>query len=70
MAGYSNQEPIMSAVQLYETTKQRADLKHGDYRFILALVGMALALVVASVVFTPAPVGSGINFSEVTFVGP
>jgi hypothetical protein len=28
----------MSSVQLYETTKQRADRMHGDYGFILALV--------------------------------
>jgi hypothetical protein len=40
-----------------------------NYGFILALIGMALALVVASVVFTPAPVGTGIN-SEITSVGP
>jgi hypothetical protein len=33
----------MSSVHLYETTKQGADLKHGDYGFILALVCMALA---------------------------
>ena len=52
---------------------QRTDLKQRDYGFlrdygfILALIGMALALVVASVVFTPAPVGTGI---EITAVGP
>jgi hypothetical protein len=59
----------MSSVQLYETTKQRAARKHSDYGFILTLVCMALALVVASVVFKPAPVGSGINFSEITTTG-
>jgi hypothetical protein len=59
----------MSSVQLYETTKQRADRKHGDYGFVLALVCVALALVVASAIFKPAPVGGGIA-SEVTFVGP
>ena len=53
---------------------QRSDLKQRDhsfirdYGFILALIGVVLALVVASVTFTPAPVGTGIT-SEV-LVGP
>jgi hypothetical protein len=49
-------------------TQAKTDLKHRDYGFILALVCMALALVVASVIFTPASVGSGIT-SEITSVG-
>ena len=53
---------------LSETTKQSADLKHGDYGFILALICMALALVVASAIFKP-PVGTGIN-DQIWFVGP
>jgi hypothetical protein len=56
---------MSSLYHTYET----ADLKHRDYGFILALVCMALALVVASAIFTPAPVGSGIT-SEITTVGP
>ena len=59
----------MSSVQLSETTKQRADLQHGDYGFILALICMALALVVASAIFKPAPVGTGIN-DQIWFAGP
>jgi hypothetical protein len=61
-------------------THQKTDLEHRDYEyrdatgafagFILALVCLALALVVASAVFAPAPVGSGINFNEITSVGP
>ena len=50
-------------------TRGRADLKHRDYGFILALVCMALALVVASAIFAPTPVGAGIT-SEITSVGP
>jgi hypothetical protein len=50
-------------------THQKTDLKERDYGFILALVCMALALGVASVVFTPVPVGAGIT-SEITSVGP
>ena len=64
-----NQEGIMSSLHLYDTTKSRAALKHHDYGFVLALISLALALVVASAIFTPAPVGSGIT-SEVTTVGP
>jgi hypothetical protein len=60
----------MSSLHLHDTTKHSADLKHHDYGFVLALICLALALVVASALFTPAPVGSGINFSEITSVGP
>jgi hypothetical protein len=59
----------MSSVQLSETTKQGAALKHGDYGFILALICMALALVVASAIFKPAPVVRDIN-DQIWFVGP
>ena len=54
---------------LYEGSIQDTDRKHRDYGFILALVCMALALVVASAIFRPAAVGSGIA-SEITTVGP
>jgi hypothetical protein len=66
LPGISNQEVIMSL--LYHT-HQKTELKHRDYGFILALICMALALVVASEIFAPAPVGSGIT-SEITTVGP
>jgi hypothetical protein len=46
-----NQKGIMSSVHLYETTKHKADLKHRDYGFVLALICVALALVVASAIF-------------------
>ena len=59
----------MSSVQLHETRKHTADLKHGDYGFVLALICMVLALLVASAIFTPAPVGTGIN-DQISFVGP
>jgi hypothetical protein len=44
--------------------------KHPDYGFILALVCLALGLVVASVIFAPEAVGSGMNSGESWFVGP
>ena len=59
----------MSSVDLYETTTHRTNLQHREYGFILALVCMVLVLVVASAIFTPAPVGSGIN-DQISFVGP
>ena len=61
-----NQEGFMSL--LYHTY-QTADLRDRDYGFILALVCMALAIVVASAIFAPAPVGGGIHFSEITTPG-
>jgi hypothetical protein len=63
---HPNQEGFMS---LLYRTYQKADLQDRDYGFILALVCMALAIVVASVIFVPAPAGSGINFSEITTTG-
>ena len=61
---------------------EKVDHKYTDYtdfyddkaerdvkRFILVLFCMVLVLVLASVIFTPAPVGSGIT-SELTTVGP
>ena len=56
-------------MSLFYPTQERADLKQRDYSFILALISMALAVVVASAVFAPAPVGAGIT-SEITSVGP
>ena len=53
---------------LYHTS-EKADLNRRDYSFILTLVAMALAVVVASAIFAPAPVGAGIT-SEITSVGP
>jgi hypothetical protein len=49
---------------IYDGSIPDTDRKHRDYGFILALVCMALALVVASVIFAP-----GIT-SELTTVGP
>jgi hypothetical protein len=59
----------MSSVHLYAVAKHRADLKHGDYGFILCLVCMGLALVVASAIFAPVPVGSEIS-NQMLLAGP
>ena len=51
-------------------TYQKSDLQDRDYGFILAVVCMALAIMVASAIFASTPVGSGINFfSEITTTG-
>jgi hypothetical protein len=42
-------------------SRTSAERKHPDCGFILALVCLALGLVVASVMFTPVAVGSGMN---------
>jgi hypothetical protein len=61
-------------MSLHYHTREKADLKHRDYGFILAgfilaLVCLALGLVVASSISTPEAVVAGIN-SESLFVGP
>jgi hypothetical protein len=45
--------------------RTEADRKHSVYGFVLALICVALALVVASVMFTSAFVGG-----EISLVGP
>ena len=41
-------------MSLFYPTQERADLKQRDYSFILTLVAVALAVVVASVIFPDA----------------
>jgi hypothetical protein len=70
--GFLKKERVMSLVRSANQTtdlKQRDDGFIRNYGFILALICMVLALLVASAIFTPAPVGSGIT-SELTTVGP
>jgi hypothetical protein len=60
---------LSQKTEAYDTPIEHVDHKHPEYAFVLVLVCMALALVVGSAIFTPAPVGSGIA-SEITTVGP
>jgi hypothetical protein len=60
---------LLHRTDIYQGQNEEADRKHSRYGFVLALICVALALVVASVMFTPAPVGSGIG-DEILFVGP
>jgi hypothetical protein len=60
---------LSRSADVHDRPKQIADHKHHTYSFILVLVCMVLALVLASVVFTPVPIGGGIN-SEISLGGP
>ena len=60
---------LLRNTDVYQGTNNEADRKYPDCGFVLALICMALALVVASAISAPAPVGSGIN-DEILFVGP
>jgi hypothetical protein len=54
---------------VYQSTNKTNDRKHYEYGFILALVCMVFALLVASAIFAPVTISSGIS-SEISFVGP
>jgi hypothetical protein len=60
---------LLDKTNVYQTRSDRADRKHPEYGFVLVLVCMALTLVVAGAIFTPAPVGGGIS-DEISLVGP
>ena len=49
---------MLQKTDVYQGSEVKAARKHSDYGFILVLICMALALVLASVVFTPASVDS------------
>jgi hypothetical protein len=59
---------LLHQTDVYQGSNEKAG-KHSGYGFVLALICVALALVVASVMFTPAAIGSGIG-DEILFVGP
>ena len=54
---------------IYETPLQNANRKRPEFGFVLALICIALALVLASAIFKPVFVGNGIS-SEISLVGP
>jgi hypothetical protein len=56
---------LLQKTDVYQGREEKALRKYPDYGFVLALICVALALVVASVMFTPAPVGG-----EIPLVGP
>jgi hypothetical protein len=48
---------LLQKTDAYQGSEVKAARKHPDYGFVLLLICLALALVVASVLFTPALVG-------------
>jgi len=60
---------LLHQTDVYQGSNEKADRKHSVYGFVLALICVALALVLASAMFTPAAIGSGIG-DEILFVGP
>ena len=60
---------LLHRTDVYQDLGEKAARKHHEYGFVLVLVCMALTLVVASAIFTPAPVGGGIS-DEISLVGP
>jgi hypothetical protein len=60
---------LSHSTEVYESQKEDADRNHREYGFVLTLVCVALALVLASAIFTPVSVRSGIG-SETSLVGP
>ena len=52
-------------LQVYQGPDEKADRKHSGYGFVLGLICAVLALVLASVMFTPAAISG-----EIPLVGP
>ena len=50
-------------------TIRDAERRHPEYGFFIALVCLALGVLIASALFTPEAVGSGIS-TESLFIGP
>ena len=59
---------LFHSAQVSESQREDTDRNHG-YGFVLALVCVVLALVLASAIFTPVSIGSGID-NETSLVGP
>jgi hypothetical protein len=60
---------LAHSAEVLERQKEDADRNHRGYGFVLALVCVALALVLASEFFAPVSIGSGID-GEASLVGP
>lgn len=60
---------LSQSTEVFERPKADADRNHHGYGLVLTLVCVVLALVLASAIFTPVSIGSGIN-NETLLVGP
>jgi hypothetical protein len=59
---------MLQKTDVYQSSQEKTARERSDYGFILVLICVALALVVASVVFTPASLGGVPPLSP--YVGP
>jgi len=59
---------LLDKTDVFQTRNERAVREHPEYGSVLVLVCAALTLVVASAIFSPAPVGSGIS-NEIWLIG-
>jgi hypothetical protein len=60
---------LVDKTHIYEKPIRDAE-RYTEYRFLFALVCLALGLVVVSVIFTPERVRGGMDSGESWFVGP
>jgi hypothetical protein len=60
---------LAHSAEVLERQKEDADRNHRGYGFVLALVCVVLGLVLASEIFAPVSIGSGID-GEASLVGP
>jgi hypothetical protein len=59
---------LLDKTDVFQTRNETAVRKQPEYGSVLALVCVALTLVVASAIYSPAPVGSGIS-NEIWLIG-
>jgi hypothetical protein len=60
---------MFPSTEARERQKEDADRNHRGYGFVLALVCIGVALVLANAIFVPVRIGSGID-NEILLVGP
>jgi hypothetical protein len=60
---------LSHSIGVFERLKEDADRNHHGYGFVLTLVCAVLALVLASAIFTPVSIGSGID-NATSLIGP
>jgi hypothetical protein len=60
---------LSHGTEVFERPKEDADRNRREYGLVLTLVCVVLALVLASAIFTPVSIGSGID-NEASLVGP
>jgi len=60
---------LSHSTEVFEGPKANADRNHRGHGLVLTLVCVVLALVLASAIFTPVSIGSGVD-NETSLAGP